>query len=430
MKRIALIIALLLLTLTLTAGTAQPMEPDTLSELGEIDLQVELAANQRRWAESITISLLTVGSGKPLYAWFGHSALIVSYPSGSSVMYDWGIFDAEQEHFYLNFARGRMYYYVWASDSAWRIDDALSEGRDVRLVELDLPAEAKWALANYLSDHIDGQGATYLYHFYDDNCATRIRDIIDVATQGAFGRWAKAQSTGASTRALTDPYMLHRPLVTWVLSALQGRRVDRIESRWDAMFLPLELEDAVLDFRAEDGSSLVKATTMLADGQGPTVVQRSATSAALALSLSLALLLLLLSQLAPGAKKIILGLSYLALAVIGTLLLFMMCYSDMDMTYGNVNILILNPLLFIPAFALLFSRRETSILAAIFAVVTALLLAGRLLLPAIFVQNNLTTLVVLLPLYLSGAAFERRRDREARKRPLLETAGGETGREA
>ncbi len=414
MKRICLTTALTLLTLALAAGTAQPIKPDTLAELGAIDLQVELAANQRRWAEEISISLLTVGSGKPLYAWFGHSALIVTLPNGSSVMYDWGIFDSEQEHFYLNFARGRMYYYVWASDSAWRINDALSEGRDVRLVELDLPAEAKWALASYLGTHIDGEGATYLYHFYDDNCATRIRDIIDVATAGGFARWAKARSTGLSTRELTDPFMLHRPLVTWVLSTLQGRRVDRIENRWDAMFLPLELEAALLDYRAPDGSSLVKNTTILAEGQGPTVVRRSSISIAVALSLSLTLMLLLLSLLSPRAKKIVLGFLYLALAIIGTLLLFMMCYSDMDMTYRNVNILILNPLLFIPAFALLFSRREKSVLATIFALLTMLLLAGRLLLPSLFVQDNLATLVVALPLYLSGAAFQRRSDREAR----------------
>lgn len=414
MKRICLTTTLLLLTLAISAGTALPMETDTLAELGAIDLQVELAANQREWADQIGISLLTVGSGKPLHSWFGHSALIVTYPKGSSVMYDWGIFDSEQEHFYLNFAQGRMYYYVWASDGAWRINDALGEGRDVRLIELDLSAEAKWSLAHYLSEHIGSEGATYLYHFYDDNCATRIRDIIDVASGGDFARWAKAQSTGLTTRKLTDPFMLHRPLVTWVLSTLQGRRVDRLENRWDAMFLPLALEEAVLDFRAPDGSSLVKNTTILAEGRGPAMAKRSSTSIAVALSLSLTLMLLLLSLLSPNAKKIVLGLLYLALAIIGSLLLFMMCCSDMDMTYKNINILVLNPLLFISAFSLLFTRREQSVLATIFALVTIILLAGRLLSPSTFVQDNLATLLVLLPLYLSGAAFQRRGDRKAR----------------
>ncbi len=414
MKRICLITTLLLLALGIGAGTTHPIEPDTLAELGAIDLQVELAANQREWADQIGISLLTVGSGTPLYAWFGHSALIVTYPMGSAVMYDWGIFDSEQEHFYLNFARGRMYYYVLASDGAWRINDALSEGRDVRLIDLDLSAEAKWALATYLSEHIGSEGATYLYHFYDDNCATRIRDIIDVGTGGDFARWAKAQSTGLTTRTLTDPFMLHRPLVTWVLSTLQGPRVDRLENRWDAMFLPLVLEEAVLDFCTPDGSSLVKSSTILAEGEGTAMAQRSATSTAVALSLSLTLMMLLLSLLSTKAKKIVLGVLYLALAVIGSLLLFMMCCSDMDMTYKNINILIINPLLFIPAFAFLFTRREKSVLATIFGLVTTILLAGRLLSPSTFVQNNLATLLVVLPLYLSGAAFQRRGDREAR----------------
>ncbi|MDX9914443.1 MAG: DUF4105 domain-containing protein [Sphaerochaeta sp.] len=427
MKRVALTAALLTLCLTLFAGTSHPVKPDTLADLGTIDLRPTLAPNQRQWAEGITITLLTIGSGDPLYAWFGHSALIVGQPNGASTMYDWGIFDFEQEHFYLNFARGRMYYYVWASDGAWRIDEALQEGRDVRLAELDLSAEAKWALAGYLSEHIGSEGATYLYHFYDDNCATRIRDIIDVATEGDFGRWAKSRSTAESARLLTAPYMLHRPLVSWVLSTLQGARVDRIESQWDAMFLPMELERAVLDYRRSDGSPLVKSLTTLAEDKSPKTTQRSATAMAVALSLSLTILLLLLPS---AARKVVLGLLYLVLAIIGSLLLFMMCYSDMDMTWANINILVINPVLFIAAFALLFTRRRHSILATILALVTTLLLIGRVVWPSLFAQDNLTTLLVLLPLYLSGAAFERRGNRKAGKGAHAEAAGSESGRKA
>ena len=109
MKRCSLLPILFLLTLPLLWAAAPPLAPDTLAELGEIDLEVALAPNQRAWAEEIAISLLTVGPGDPLHAWFGHSALIVDLPNGSSIMYDWGIFDDTQEHFYLNFEIGRAH---------------------------------------------------------------------------------------------------------------------------------------------------------------------------------------------------------------------------------------------------------------------------------------------------------------------------------
>ncbi|MDY0304785.1 MAG: DUF4105 domain-containing protein [Sphaerochaeta sp.] len=414
MKRCTLLPILFLLPLPLLWAAAPPLAPDTLAELGEIDLEVELAPNQRSWAEEIAITLLTVGPGDPLYAWFGHSALIVDLPNGSSIMYDWGIFDDTQEHFYLNFARGRMYYYVLASNSSWRIAEALEEGRDVRLVELELPAEVKWSLSAYLGEHIDGEYATYLYHFYDDNCATRIRDIIDVATGGEFGRWAKSQSTGKSTRDLIDPYMIHRPLVTWALSALQGPRIDRSENRWDAMFLPEELEAALLDFSAREASPVVKKSTIVAENQNPRVAHRSSTSTALIISLSIALVLLILTLTSQRAKQIVLALFYLFLAILGSLLLFMMLFSDMDMTYTNINIAVINPLLLIPSLLLLFGRRRGSIIMTAFSIVTIILIAGRVALPSLFIQDNLSTLVVLLPLYLSGATLQRRRNREAR----------------
>ncbi|NLA99219.1 MAG: DUF4105 domain-containing protein, partial [Spirochaetales bacterium] len=90
-----------------------------------------------------------------------------------------------------NFARGRMYYYVVASEATWRIQEAIDEERDVRLVELNLTDEAKFALITFLQKHIKTEYSTYLYHFYYDNCATRIRDIIDFATEGAFRAWAE-----------------------------------------------------------------------------------------------------------------------------------------------------------------------------------------------------------------------------------------------
>lgn len=415
MKRRTLTFVLVALTMASLLATTAILREDTLAGIETIDVDVKLAPNQLQWADEISISLLTVGPGDPLYAWFGHSALIVRQPNGTSIMYDWGIFDASQEHFYLNFARGRMYYYVWASNSEWRIAEAIEEGRDVRLIELDLTAQAKWALSRYLGEHISGEYSTYLYHFYDDNCATRIRDLIDVATGGAFGRWARAQSTGLGARALTAAYMNHRPLIAWTLSTLQGRRVDRTESLWDAMFLPQSLEAAVAAFQGENGSSLVKSATVLATRTTPQRQVRTSSDLAAILALTITLLLVLLWAADNDYRRIVLGLAYGLLAILGSLLLFMMLYSDMDMTYYNLNILLINPILFIPSYMMLARRRTSSTIITLFAGATIILILARLTMAALFVQDNLATLVVVLPLYLSGATFQRRGDRKALK---------------
>lgn len=420
MKRILALLTTVFLCLSLSAAAPfsgeahQPL--DSLQALSAVDFTASLAPNQRTWVDRATIHLLTVGEGDPLYAWFGHSALIISQPSGSRVMYDWGIFDSSQDHFYLNFARGRMYYYVLASQADWRIEEAIKEGRDVRLVELSFPAEAKFALISFLQEHLSQGWTTYLYHFYDDNCSTRIRDIINAATGGAFKTWAIAESGKGTLRTLSQQYMVHSPLINWVLSTLQGPGIDRPLNRYQALFLPIELEEAVLGFTYPDGTPLAGEVITINEASRLSVRSEHTRSLvhALVLTFTIALATLILTRCCPSALRLSLGLIYLGVAVLGALLLFMMVASDMDMTYRNWNLVVINPLLIALAVGILKGRRWGSLLSALYAGATLLLLVGHYVLPSLFAQNNLATLLPLLPLYLSGATLERLTDRTER----------------
>ena len=366
------------------------------------------------------IHLLSIGPGDDLYAWFGHSALIITQPSGSKVMYDWGIFDPNQEHFYLNFARGRMYYHVAASEATWRIADALEEVRDVSLVELNLTDEAKFALISFLHTHIQGSNSTYLYHFYDDNCATRIRDIINAATDGAFKSWTDEQPLQPSMRNQVMRSMIHSPGIFWVLDFLQGPSIDQDLSVYDTMFLPHQLEKAVLDFSYPDGTSLALSREVLQDTKDLDVrfavdtSERSYIWFYALVGSAFALLLFIIGLRFPTLKRLLFGLVLFALGLLGTLLLFMMSFSDMDMTYFNENILFVNPLLFIAAFRILFTKRSQTRLLAVYSSIMVALLIGKFMFPTMLDQDNLRVLMLLLPLYLSGSSLKGGAHRETR----------------
>ncbi len=424
MKRTILTMWLLSCMVVLSALSIRPVQVeqpfDSIQELSKVDFSKPLASNQASWIDQTSVTLMTVGPGDPLYAWFGHSALIVKQPSGTQIMYDWGIFDYEQEHFYLNFARGRMYYYVVASEAAWRIEQAVDEVRDVRLVELNLSSEAKFALIGFLQNHIKTEYSTYLYHFYYDNCATRIRDIIDFATLGEFRTWAESQPGQGSYRQLTAQNMVHSPALFWVLDMLQSSIVDSPLNRYEELFLPEKLHQAVLDFTYPDGSRLALPEQVLQDtgtlGIRFIPADRIADyNLAYALfGLAVAVLLFLAGRIRPAIKRILLGLILLVLGVLGSLLLFMMLFSDMDMTYFNENILFLNPLLFAGTYALLIQKKQNSRLLAYCSAIMLVLLVIKALLPALSSQDNLRTIAVLLPIFLSGASFQSRRKRKER----------------
>jgi len=427
MKRLSL--SLVIATLTLSAlfsfsvGERRVQEQpfDSELELGKIDFTQALAPNQLEWVNRATLSLLTVGSGDPLYAWFGHSALIIGQPSGGEVMYDYGNFDPNQKNFYLNFARGRMYYSIWESGAEWRIEEALSEKRDVKLIELDLSPEAKLAVIKFLQNNAKEENSIYLYHFYYDNCATRIRDIINAATIGEFRRWAEAQDTTSSYRQNVQRYMGHSPIIFWALDFLQGKTIDKPLNRYEEMFLPESLYQAVMDF----SPSLVKNAEVLQDTSSSNVRFTANTRNvnydwAYALSGSaFALILFLLGYRYRRTTSVLYALVLLVLGVLGSILLFMMTFSDMDMTWFNENIVLMNPLLFIgmvSAFASAITKKKPGTLAkwtyqGIFVIGIALVVAKGLW-PTLLVQDNLKIIVLVLPLALSGAAFYGRGNRK------------------
>ncbi len=422
MKRSVLALIILCLVSRMWAASnipSQALQPfNSVKELGSIDFSKPLAANQEAWVDQTSIKLLTIGPGDPLYAWFGHSALIVTQPSGTQIMYDWGIFDTQQKYFYLNFARGRMYYYVLASEATWRIEEALSEMRDVKLLELNFPKEAKFAIISFLQKNIKSEYSTYLYHFYRDNCATRIRDIIDAGTNGAFKAWAQAESTGLSYRQLDSSYMIHSPALFWVLDFLQGRTIDAKLNRYEELYLPEKLEQAVLDFTYPDGSKLARNVQVLRDTSHLGIRAAVAPSTArydwqyFLVGLGIALLLYLAGRWNCRLKTILLGLLFLTLGLLGSLLLFMMLCSDMDMTYFNENILFVNPLLLISAVGLLRGKTRHPHLVSFSAAVMIILLVLKIGVPSLALQDNIRVIALLLPLYLSGSSLQRRGNRD------------------
>ncbi|MGH0051884.1 MAG: DUF4105 domain-containing protein [Sphaerochaetaceae bacterium] len=420
MKRILISLMLLMLMSPLCSLSIHPRETeqpfDSVKELSVVDFSQPLAPNQEDWIDQTKIQLLTIGPGDPLYAWFGHSALVITQPSGSKVMYDWGIFDPGQPHFYLNFALGRMYYYVVASEATWRIQDAIDEIRDVKLVELNFPKEAKFALISFLQKNIQSEYSTYLYHFYYDNCSTRIRDIINAATAGAFQNWAESISADTSLRKSAMRNMIHNPVVFWALDFLQGKTIDKTMNRYEAMYLPEALHQAVLDFTYPDGSKLAVNEEILQDTKNMGVrfsVSDHTLSYDWAYGLSglvLGILLIIMEKKHPRLKGALLGVILFVFAILGSLLLFMMSFSDMDMTYYNSNILFVNPLLFIPAFTFFFQRKKTSRLLTFLVIIQFVLLIGRLIIPSLFVQDNLKVILFVLPIFLSGSTLQGRRN--------------------
>lgn len=356
------------------------------------------------------ISLLTFQPGEVYWQRYGHNALLVrDADAGVPRVYNYGLFDFGQKHFFLNFARGRMLYRVASQSLPQTLAAYQAEGRWVFEQQLDLaPAQAQ-SLADFLAWNAQPENAEYRYHYFTANCSTKVRDVLDLATGGALrAQWVGAAS-GRSFRYEAARMMSPVPSLMLVTDYLLGAGTDAPIDRWQQAFLPEQLMTAVaeLQLTTADGERrpLVAQSGYWLTGNLPaTPTQAPDLRGPLTLAgLTLALLL------AVGRRQwwlratMGLGLSLLA-GLAGVVIAFGWGLTDHDVMANNQNLLLTLPLslLLLPAWARRprTAGRFTLAVAAIIAAapVVALLLHG---LPGP-AQGNAHWIGFWMPVHLAG----------------------------
>ena len=400
-------------------------------------LPAALFSGERAW----NCSLVTVGPGDPLYIWFGHTGLILeNRETGRSYFYDFGNFSFESEHFYRNFAMGRLIYSAVGVSARAYMNYIVNENRDVTVQTLDLPEEAVAEMAAYLNWKVQPGNNTYLYHHYLDNCSTRIRDLIDLAVEGQL-KEATDKPAGISFRGSFRRYSSHSWWADWLLSFLQGRTIDREITIWDTMFLPDELMKQVGHLMiATDGGTkpLVSKTEVLVKAEGRNPIPDSPPMNILQAILygfmgGLLFLILQAAALSSGkvsgtVGRILLILLILVPSLTGCLLYFLTFFSNHLVAHENINTLLFHPFYLILPF--LFSqkgiRKKGPVIFWRIQFLLFLLAAGIGRLP-VFHQDNLRALFFFLPLLLLQLTvlplfFRRKSTGEDRSSGLLNRA--------
>jgi hypothetical protein len=160
------------------------------------------------------------------------------------VVFNYGTFDFSDPNFYPNFVKGRLNYILSVSyfDNFRRA--YVAEGRWIQEQVLNIDLAVKQHLLDSLLANYQPENRYYLYDFFDDNCATRIRDLfvraIPLPIDFDYSNFAK----GKSYRQLLIPYLTHKPWAKLGINLLLGIPADRTAEPWDYMFLPDHLQAA------------------------------------------------------------------------------------------------------------------------------------------------------------------------------------------
>jgi hypothetical protein len=185
------------------------------------------------------ISIITIGPGENLYDKFGHSAFrIKDNANGIDWAYNYGTYDFNTPNFYTKFAQGKLNYNLSVAYFEAFYQNYVQENRWVKEQVLNLSNTEKNALFQYLQNNAKPENRGYLYDFFFDNCATRIRDVLKTVL---------GDDLEYNDRFVTEQYTF-RELIqknvkanTWGSLGMDvaiGAVVDRPATAWEYQFLP------------------------------------------------------------------------------------------------------------------------------------------------------------------------------------------------
>ena len=311
--------------------------------------------------DDLQIKLVTFGVGDRIVEWFGHTALVViDEEHDHGRLYNYGMFSFDSTML-MKFAMGRLWF--WVGQAPVRPTYKLYEGygRDVRIVDLNLPPDNRMELAQFLANDVLPENRDYLYHHYDDNCSTRIRDIVNDSVDGRL-KEISSDPSPRTLRDLTRIHSHHNPPMEMLLMFLMNDSIDKQIAYWDEMFLPIRLERWVerLEYENDQGEmvELAGEEEIFYDAGRPPLPDKPLKRWPywLLVGLFLGGTAALLGQWrqsnpeqkaprrAHGFMQAFIG---LVIGVPGLVLFLMASFTDHAVTYWNENLFLANPLTFL-----------------------------------------------------------------------------------
>jgi len=303
--------------------------------------------NLPKLSDKAEFSLITCTPGNETYNIFGHSAIRLKDPKlNLDFVYNYGTFDFDTPDFILKFIQRKLLYSLSKSSYEPFQYVYIIEKRGVAEQVILIDSIQKQQLFDYLENNYLPQNREYLYDFFYDNCATRIRDVF----RESFGKDAVSMpeiNSNKTFRKFLDEYIQHDPWLNFGIDLILGLEADKICNFENQMFLP--------DYMALNlNKTLLNSKPMLSEINWILPKPEPKPDPSLLFSpLNVNILVLLISILMilfvkiEWLKKLWFNSILILLSFAGIFLLFMWIGTDHIATQYNMNVLWANPLFLI-----------------------------------------------------------------------------------
>lgn len=333
----------------------------------------------------LRISLLTATPGDELYSTFGHSAIRVRDSiNNTDIVFNYGTFNFEEPGFYTKFIRGKLMYFLSREYYDSFIYSYQMENRGITEQVLKLSCAEKNRIVDLLYENMMPANRFYKYDFLFDNCTTRLRDLIENASEGRV-HFGQVLNSPKSFRNLIHEYLDYNDK-QWSklgIDILLGARTDAVMTPREVMFLPDYLMKSV-DSATLDNHPLVAYKKQMYEITPLDNTKSNLKHPFFIFTCLFALIAFLSFFKRPSIQKFLTsldGLFFFLTGLLGILLIFMWVGTDHIMTKNNYNLLWAWPLNIVAAFYVHSGKKWVNIYFLVYAFFNIILLGCWFFLP-------------------------------------------------
>lgn len=353
----------------------------------------------------LRFSLITCGPGDELYSTWGHTAIrATDSATGMDIVFNYGTFDNSDPYFYIKFTRGIMRYALSVEQYTDFLQEYREDHRSVVAQALSLNNEQKKRLFDLLKANASEENRYYDYSFYEDNCTTRAKAIINKCTGDSIVFKNILTGKAPTFRELfhinLDSY--HQLWSEFGIDLLLGSNLDKQATSEQAMFLPDYLMKG-FDSASVQKRVLVDKKTVILQGSPPPKSALSITPVSVLLFLAVIFISMSFSnnRSAQKALEIMDAVLFILLGLLGILIVSLWACRVDAVCRNNWNVLWAWPTHAVVAFLSGKRRPWVRTYFRIAALVAFLILLGWRMLPQ---QFNIAFAPLLIIIVLRGYA--------------------------
>ena len=199
-------------------------------------------AHAQQLSPDARVSILTCDPGTDVGEWYGHSAIRINDPAMNlDAVFNYGLYSFGTPNFMYRFAKGQTDYSMGGERFKSWLPQYDEEKRSVYEQVLNLTQDGKNKLFQALIENAKPENRVYRYNFFMDNCATRVRDMIE-RNAGAPIRFTDNRPT-ESYRDLIKKFHHSFRWFDLGIDLLVGKKAEQPVSAYGQMFLPEYLKD-------------------------------------------------------------------------------------------------------------------------------------------------------------------------------------------